>query len=34
MTIFDILLLSFDTKERERSYIPGEEIIHPREVAS
>jgi hypothetical protein len=33
MTIFDILLLSFDTRERGRSYILGEQIIHPREVA-
>jgi hypothetical protein len=34
MTIFDILLLSFDTKERGNSYILGEWKIHPREVAS
>jgi hypothetical protein len=34
MTIFDILLLSFDTGERERSYIQGERKIHPGEVAS
>jgi len=33
MTIFDILLLSFDTKGQEKSYIPGEWKIHPREVA-
>ena len=34
MTIFDILLLSFDTTERGKSYILGEWKIHPREVAS
>jgi len=34
MTIFDILLLSFDNGERGQSYILGERIITPREVAS
>jgi len=34
MTIFDILLLSFDTRERGQSYIPDERKIHPTEVAS
>jgi hypothetical protein len=34
MTIFDILLLSFDTKERGESYIAGEWKNRPQEVAS
>lgn len=34
MTIFDILLLSFDTRERGQSDIMGERKIHPGEVAS
>ena len=34
MTIFDILLLSFDNKENKKSYIVGESKIHLREVAS
>ncbi len=33
MTIFDILLLSFDNGEAERGYIVGEWQIHRREVA-
>jgi hypothetical protein len=34
MTIFDILLLSCDTREGELSYILGERKIRPGEVAS
>jgi hypothetical protein len=34
MTIFDDLLLSFDTREQGRSYFMGEWKIHPAEVAS